>query len=134
MSENSNNTNRDKKIKRAYDLHKSSAKQRGIEFNFTFERWLEWWQIDDRLSRRGTYKDCLVMGRYGDVGPYSFDNCYPTTKSENSRLGNTRAVTTPEGDFISIAEAARQYGLSKEGAQRRVRRNSYGWRYADKRP
>jgi len=42
-----------------------------------------------------------------------------------------RPVTTPEGRFTSARSAARAYGLSCAGAQKRAERHTLGWRYAD---
>ena len=67
-----------------YHVHKNGAKKRGIGFLLTFE---EWWSIWEPLwDNRGKAKDSLVMCRYGDTGPYSKDNVYIDTYSNNSKL------------------------------------------------
>lgn len=63
---------------------RNAAKQRGIEFLFTFEQWLEWWGLD--LVNRGTKRDELCMARLGDIGPYHPDNCIKLTNFENQNL------------------------------------------------
>lgn len=62
------------------------AKQRGIEWLFTYEEWLTWWGGD--ISTRGVTRDDLCMGRFNDAGPYSPANCYKTTMRENHKLRN----------------------------------------------
>lgn len=67
----------------AYKNQQLNAKQRGIEWQLTFEEWRDWWGSD--WNQRGCTKGCLVMARYGDTGPYALDNIYKTTCEENSR-------------------------------------------------
>jgi len=67
-----------------YHVHKNGAKRRGIGFLLSFE---EWWNIWEPFwDSRGKSKDSLVMCRYGDSGPYSKDNVYIDTYSNNSKL------------------------------------------------
>ncbi|MHA0319051.1 hypothetical protein ACXY7D_12025 [Sphingomonas melonis] len=123
--------NNEKVTKRAYGLHKSSAKQRDIAFHFTYEEWVTWWATDERYKLRGNSADSLVMGRKGDRGPYAPENCLPLTRRDNSMssAGRVRAVSTPKGNFHSIAEAARQNGVNKFTAAHRVRHSRLGWSY-----
>lgn len=60
-----------------------AAARRGIPFLFSFEEWWAWWQVDNRWARRGVRKDCLVMARKGDRGPYSPENVTCKTQHEN---------------------------------------------------
>ena len=56
------------------------------------------------------------MCRYGDTGPYSLDNIYCATASQNSKdmtkhnsaFHPTRKIQTPEGIFNSITSWAKQ--------------------------
>lgn len=68
-------------LRRAYSRQKASAKLRGIDWLFTYETWAAVWQ--PYAARRGKCRDCLVMGRIGDAGPYSPDNVQIVTYSEN---------------------------------------------------
>jgi hypothetical protein len=68
---------------KAYWTQKSRARERGIEFLFEFDEWIDWWGAD--FDKRGRGFDCLVMARYGDTGPYHPDNVYKCTVSENVR-------------------------------------------------
>ena len=60
-----------------------SAQQRGIEWQFTFESWMEWWGDDFIL--RGPKADDLCMARNGDQGPYHPSNVQKKTNAENVR-------------------------------------------------
>jgi len=70
-----------------YTSQKGHAKHRGIEFNLTFEEWMDWW--GDDFDKRGRGKDDLVMARIGDTGPYELGNIKKITFSENRREAYT---------------------------------------------
>lgn len=59
------------------------AKKRGIDWQFTYDEWVNWW--GDDITKRGPYRDQLVMARYNDEGAYHPNNCYKTTASENCK-------------------------------------------------
>jgi hypothetical protein len=86
----------------AYLIQKRHAKDRGIEWLFTFERWVLWWKsqlganwINLRGRRRGQY----VMSRFNDVGPYVESNIKCTLHEINSvegLVGKKRRASTIE--------------------------------------
>jgi len=71
----------------AYKAIKGRSKRRGIEFQFTYEEWLAWWEKalaeHGPHAKRGKGKDLLVMCRIGDRGPYAADNVYCGTPAQN---------------------------------------------------
>lgn len=67
---------------RAYQAQRNGARQRGIEWLFTYESWWAVWKDD--FHRRGPGRDDLCMARHGDEGPYSPGNVYLTTNGRNS--------------------------------------------------
>lgn len=70
-----------------YD-HKKHAKDRGVQFLFSFDEWVEWWHRnlgDDWLKKRGNRKGKYVMARYGDEGPYAFYNVKCILHASNAR-------------------------------------------------
>jgi len=69
----------------AFKAQKDTAKRRGIEFQFSFSMWLDWWLEDNRWTKRGLRGNGLVMARNGDVGPYHPDNVRCITTTENIR-------------------------------------------------
>ena len=80
--------------RRKFWAQKKGAKQRGIEFLFTFQEWLDWWGED--WPKRGVGHDKLQCQRIADKGPYAPWNCrkgYPKdngiTAGKNKRTFNT---------------------------------------------
>ncbi|AAX63608.1 PHG31p119nc [Aeromonas phage 31] len=84
-------------LQTAYSNQKRRALHRGIEWKFTFESWLSWWENTGRINDRGRNKGQYVMCRNNDTGPYSPDNVYCGTHSDNLRdtynAGNKIAFT-----------------------------------------
>lgn len=69
-----------------YCAHKRGAKHRGIEFQFTFEEWVGWWEIHlgpDWIKKRGKRWDQYVMARIGDSGAYHVANVLCLLSSQN---------------------------------------------------
>ena len=66
-----------------FRIQRHRAFERNVDWHFDFLTWLKWWSdtghIDDRGRQAGEYQMC----RYGDVGPYSSDNCYCVTGEQN---------------------------------------------------
>lgn len=65
-----------------YAQHKSRAKERGIEWEFTFEEWCEIWE--PHWAKRGVHKDELGMCRTRDLGSYRPDNVRLDTPKGNA--------------------------------------------------
>ena len=66
-----------------YCQHKASARQRGIEFDLTFDEWWAIWQ--PHYAQRGRGSGHLQMCRTGDVGPYAVGNVRIDTMKSNMR-------------------------------------------------
>lgn len=65
------------KVRAAFRTQKYSAGKRGIRFEFTFDEWVAWWQHhlgDGWMSKKGCRRGQYVMARFGDKGPYTWDN------------------------------------------------------------
>jgi hypothetical protein len=73
-------------VKQKYNTQKAGAINRGIDWQFTYETWLEWWGED--IVNRGHKSGQLVMARHKDTGPYHPDNVRKATCNENSSEGN----------------------------------------------
>ncbi len=70
-----------------YKAHFHNAKKRQIEFYFTFEEWVLWWENNlgiDWLQKRGRKCGQYVMARKGDKGPYHPDNVECITCTNNN--------------------------------------------------
>lgn len=72
-----------RKYQGQYDNAKWCAKERGIDWKFTYDTWIEWWGEDFAL--RGCRSNQLVMARNGDTGPYHPDNVHKVTARENHK-------------------------------------------------
>lgn len=68
---------------RAYTMQRRQANDRGIEWLFTFQTWWDVWDRSGRWGLRGRKFGNYVMARKMDAGPYSPDNVYICTCSEN---------------------------------------------------
>lgn len=82
--------------KHKYNVQKLTAKKRGIEWNFTYESWMDWW--GDDIVHRGKQKGQLCMARYNDVGPYDPNNVRKeTTEGNASEAHKGKPKTTTIG-------------------------------------
>jgi hypothetical protein len=62
-------------MKKAYQKQKTCAKQRNIEWQFSFEEWCLKWEQSGKWDLRGCSNEKpYQMCRTNDNGPYSFDN------------------------------------------------------------
>lgn len=66
-----------------YHGQKSSAKKRGIGFEFDFLSWIVWWLSTGKFDQRGVFDHTYQMCRINDEGPYKPDNVYCATGREN---------------------------------------------------
>jgi len=95
--------------KGAYTVHKANAKQRGVEFNLTFDEWWKLWSDSKRWTRRGNRSGRYVMCRKGDVGAYELGNVYIGTFNRNVRERNKSVV-------VKRQHTARSTTVTFEGA------------------
>jgi hypothetical protein len=83
-------TMRGNPLRHKYLTQKNRAKERGIEWCFTFESWLEWWGAD--IENRGKKSWNLQMQRIGDRGPYHPDNVRKGTPKRNSATSQKNRI------------------------------------------
>ena len=93
----------------SYNLHKYSAKRRGIGFKLSYEEWSDIW--GDKISNRGTSAENYCMSRTGDKGAYEVGNVYINTNRNNAREASIRATV----NAWTSAETERAYNLYKDG-------------------
>jgi hypothetical protein len=127
--------------KEKYGNQKFKARKRKIAWNINFNQWYDWWLaqgVDKNQHNSYKGKHLLCMCRYNDTGPYSLDNIYCATKSQNSKdanpnlhnlRDNSKKLQTPDGVFASRAEAARHYNLDPAAIFYRIKRNPDEWFY-----
>jgi len=68
--------------KKQYNQQKASAKYRNIDWQFTYDTWIEWW--GDDIVYRGKTANSLCMSRKDDIGPYHPENCFKSTLKQNT--------------------------------------------------
>lgn len=68
---------------KAYIMQRANAQQRNIEWLFTLATWWDLWSESGKWELRGRCANQYLMGRKGDVGPYSPENVYIITCQDN---------------------------------------------------
>ena len=91
-----------------------SAKERNIDWHFTFESWVNWW--GDDLDKRGPKSTDLCMARIGDKGPYHPNNVCKLTVSENVKEMKLHSLPPMLGKTHS-QETRNKLRLLKTGMQ-----------------
>lgn len=95
-----------------YHTQKGHAKRRGVPFKLTLEEWFDWWQSTGHYHERGRTKDCYVMARHNDTGPYELGNIYCCTVAENARTSNKlnpRKISKKTRDAATAANTGRTH-------------------------
>lgn len=77
-------------LEERYRQQERQARHRGIGWEFTFESWHQLWLDSGKLHLRGKGSGKFVLGRRGDVGPYSVGNCDVIPFEQNIRDGRAR--------------------------------------------
>lgn len=70
----------------AWRNQRGYAAVRGIEFKFSFEEWVDWWETQlgsNWMRKRGNRRYKFVMARLGDKGCYEIGNVKCITQREN---------------------------------------------------
>lgn len=85
---------------RYYD-QKGRAGHRDIEWLLTFDEWYNWWLSNgiDKDFPTKLHKEQKCMCRPNDAGPYSLDNIYCGSRSENTKERN---ITRPNVGLLGI--------------------------------
>lgn len=86
-----------RRLRIAFDTHRSNAHQRGIDFLLTYDEWLRIWKESGHLAERGACTGGYVMARYGDIGPYAVGNVRIILHADNTReawTGRTHSSET----------------------------------------
>lgn len=116
-------------------------------------KWQPYWNMrSNGPNCPQDYGDSYVLGRYGDQGLYTVENCRVITQRENTlerdhakcqnklkgRVNNPQGgrsvpkarnggarVITPSGEFENCAEAAEAYGMHRTSMWHRVQSNRW---------
>jgi len=79
-----------------YGKHKSTAKQRGVDFKLTFEQWMTIWLQSGQWLNRGKGRGKYNMSRKNDTGAYEEGNVFIQDHEANSSDGHRGIPKTPE--------------------------------------
>lgn len=85
-----------------FHAQKSSARKRGIAFEFDFLSWLVWWLSTGKFDQRGVFNYSYQMCRNNDQGPYSVDNVYCATGKQNRNDFHNDYVVVSNSDRRGI--------------------------------
>lgn len=101
--------NRERTPVGAFNRQKTSATNRGIEWNLKLWDWWNVWQVSGKWSERGRGADKYVMCRFKDNGAYEVGNVYVATHSHNSSFqpNNPYRVGHPDHEKV-MAEARKK--------------------------
>lgn len=91
-----------------YVTARNSAKARGIEFHFSFEEWIGWWEQQigpDWQTKRGCKKGQFVMARYKDKGPYVPWNVKCITTSANVSESHHHTAKLTKDQVLAIRQS-----------------------------
>ena len=95
--------------KKHYWTHKSTAKQRGIDFDLTYEEWLDIWMSSGFAHLRGVGKGKYCMSRHNDIGSYCIDNVSIIPHDKNAGDGQRGKVYSKE-TLKKFSDAAKAHG------------------------
>lgn len=112
-------TDDDGKLLRKFQKKRAVSKQQGIEFLLTFEEWVSLVEAAGlKSSDLGYSGRKYVLGRYGDVGPYSLTNSRFITAQQNNIERGVSDKMVRHGRKISrLGVTARQEVASKRRAE-----------------
>lgn len=115
-------------------------------------KWQPYWENRQNGPNTLEHGDTYVLGRYGDKGDYTVDNCRVITHRENTLERNHKKcvsklqgmvhnplggktipkhrnggapVVTPQGEFANCVEAAKAYGMHRSSIWHRVKSDKY---------
>jgi len=77
-----------------YGMQRAAAKQRGVEFNLTFDEWHDWWLNTGHADERGKGKGTYCMARLNDAGAYELGNIKCLSFEDNVKEGHRTASKT----------------------------------------
>ena len=104
--------------KQKYHRQHHDARVRGIDWQFTYETWLDWW--GDDIVNRGNKSGQLVMARNGDTGPYHPSNVRKITCNENHSEAHTNGLGWGRGSKHSPEALAKMLEASKKPRKKRM--------------
>lgn len=106
-------------MKSKFYEHRQNARRRNIEFNLTYDEWMNIWIQSGYWEQRGRAKGKYVMCRNNDIGPYAVGNVYIGLMEVNA--GEARSGD--KSNKIHV-EKIRQALLGKKKTNTAIKNNS----------
>ena len=129
--------------------HKRKKRMR-MTLEECWAKWKPYWHLRQHGSNTLPHSETYVLGRYGDKGDYTVDNCRVITHLENtlerdhkkcrSKLAGTvhnpkggaspnhqNWISTPYGVFESCGVCARKIGMHRSSVWHRVKSARAEW-------
>lgn len=104
-----------------YRGQKSHSKTRGIDFNLSFDEWLNIWLKSGHWEQRGRGKGTYVMSRVGDTGPYEIGNVFIQTNYDNVIQAQKGSVRSAESNLKrKLTQSGRKQ--SAEWIEKRIKK------------
>lgn len=72
------------KNRQSFLVQRWFANKRNIQWNLSYDDWLDIWQKSGKFHLRGKGKGKYCMARKGDTGPYEIGNIYITSNEQNN--------------------------------------------------
>jgi hypothetical protein len=102
--------------KARYTQQLCQARNRNIEWLFTFETWIDMWIKSGKWKQRGRKTNQYCMARKGDIGPYSVENVEIVTCGKNNSDAHKGKVGYWSGKKMS-AERIEQMRIASTGVK-----------------
>ena len=95
--------------KQQYNQQKAGAKKRGIEWQLSFDEWLEFWGED--IDKRGRGHDQLCMQRFHDQGPYHPSNVKKGYAKQNMKTAGVIKRANNAKRLISTKQTEEEWEI-----------------------
>jgi len=96
-----------------FGYQRRSAKQRNIDFELTYEEWLEIWMSSGFAHLRGKGTGTYCMARHNDIGPYAVGNVSIISFEQNVIDGNKGTSKPKNGP--EYAEWRKKLSIANKG-------------------
>jgi hypothetical protein len=148
-----------KSIPKEFKLYWQRKQGMSMTLEECWAKWEPYWHLRQNGPNNLPHGDTYVLGRYGDQGLYTVDNCRVITHRENilerdhkkcvdklkGKVNNPRGgasvpkhrnggcrISTPCGEFEHCAAAAKHLGMHRSSIWHRIKSNNWPeWRWIE---
>ena len=110
-------------MRKQYSDQMFKAKQRGIDWHFTYDEWVKWW--GDDITNRGIGSNDLQMCRKNDTGPYHPNNVYKATTKQNRADQDDKKPLIYNGKkYATLTELANALGRHGANVRKSIKQGT----------